>query len=94
VQPCVYLLASQRNGTLYVGVTSAILKRVWEQKNDFVAGFTKQHGVHTLVWYEVHETMASAISRERAIKAWKRAWKLALIEAMNPEWSDLYETLI
>ena len=72
-QPCVYILASERNGTLYVGVTSNLVKRVWEHKSDLVGGFTKRYGVHTLVWYEGHETMASAIARERAIKEWRRA---------------------
>jgi len=79
---------------LYVGVTSDLVKRVWEHKNDFVEGFTQRYRVHTLVWYEVHETMASAIAREKAVKAWKRAWKLALIEKTNSEWRDLYEELI
>ena len=92
-QPCVYILASERNGTLYVGVTSNLVKRVWEHKNDLVQGFTKRYGVHTLVWYEGHETMASAIAREKAIKEWRRAWKLDLIEEGNPEWKDLYEEL-
>jgi putative endonuclease len=88
------MLASKKNGTLYVGVTSDLVKRVWEHKNDFVEGFTKRYGVHDLVWYEVHETMASAIAREKAIKAWKRSWKLELIENANSEWTDLYERLI
>lgn len=92
-QPCVYLLASRRNGTLYVGVTSDLLKRVWEHKNHVVEGFTKRYGVERLVWYEPHETMESAIRREKAIKEWKRAWKLELIEKANPEWTDLYEGL-
>ena len=92
-QPCVYILASKRNGTLYVGVTSNLVKRVWEHKNDLVEGFTKRYGVHTLVWYEGHETMASAIARERAIKEWRRAWKLELIEERNPAWRDLSEEL-
>ncbi|MEW8525947.1 MAG: GIY-YIG nuclease family protein [Candidatus Thiodiazotropha endolucinida] len=93
-QPCVYLLASKRNGTLYTGVTSNLLKRVWEHKNNRVEGFTSQYSVHTLVWYELHETMASAIEREKAIKNWKRVWKLKTIEAMNPDWRDLYPELI
>jgi len=92
-QPCVYMLASRRNGTLYVGVTSHLIKRVWEHKNDLVAVFTRQYGVHSLVWYEQHESMMTAIQREKAIKAWKRQWKLALIEAGNPDWRDLYENL-
>jgi len=90
----VYILASQRNGTLYIGVTSNLIKRVWEHKNDLAEGFTKKYGVHTLVWYEVHEDMVSAIDREKALKEWKREWKLELIEAMNPEWRDLYEDLL
>jgi putative endonuclease len=92
-QPCVYLLASRRNGTLYVGVTSDLVRRVWEHKNDIVEGFTKRYRVHTLVWFELHETMESAIRREKAIKEWKRQWKLELIEKQNPEWRDLYEDL-
>jgi putative endonuclease len=90
--PCVYLMASKRNGTLYVGVTSDLMGRVWQHRENVVAGFTKRHGIHTLVWYEVHETMESAITREKSIKAWKRAWKLELIETSNPSWVDLYES--
>jgi putative endonuclease len=93
-QPCVYILASKRNGTLYTGVTSHVVKRVWEHKSDLVEGFTKRYGVHSLVWYEVHETMESAITREKQIKEWKRRWKLELIEKSNPEWRDLYEDII
>ena len=94
MQPCVYILASGRNGTLYIGVTSDLIKRVWEHKNDFVDGFTKRYGVHVLVWYEVHETMRSAIAREKALKNWKRSWKLGLIETANPDWLDLYSELV
>ncbi|MFA7269666.1 MAG: GIY-YIG nuclease family protein [Sterolibacterium sp.] len=93
-QPCVYILASRRNGTLYVGVTSNLVQRIWQHKNDLAAGFTKKYRVHTLVWFEQHETMESAIGREKAIKEWQRAWKLALIEAMNPQWRDLYNDII
>lgn len=93
-QPCVYILASKRNGTLYAGVTSNLVKRVWEHKNNQVDGFTKKYGVHTLVWYEAHETMMSAIAREKAIKEWKRKWKLELIESMNPDWKDLHQDLL
>ena len=82
--PCVYILASRRNGTLYVGVTADLGQRVWQHKSDLTEGFTKRYGVHTLVWYEVHESMESAIRREKAIKEWKRAWKLELIEKENP----------
>lgn len=87
--PCVYILASKRNGTLYVGVTSNLIQRVWQHRNDQVEGFTKRYKVHTLVWYETHETMGSAIAREKAIKEWQRAWKLELIETANPGWQDL-----
>ncbi|OGI44271.1 MAG: GIY-YIG nuclease [Candidatus Muproteobacteria bacterium RIFCSPHIGHO2_01_FULL_65_16] len=93
-QPCVYILASDRIGTLYVGVTSDLIKRVWGHKNNVVPGFTKRYGVHDLVWYELHDSMESAITREKAIKAWKRNWKLALIEKENPLWKDLYPELL
>ncbi|MDZ4142745.1 MAG: GIY-YIG nuclease family protein [Methylotenera sp.] len=94
MQPCVYILASKKNGTLYVGVTSDLIKRVWQHKNDVVEGFTKEHTVHDLVYYEIHATMDSVISREKNIKAWKRAWKLVLIEKENLEWRDLYHDLL
>src|SRR5690242_1879438 len=84
--PCVYIMASRRNGTLYVGVTSDLVKRIWEHKNNVVAGFTQRYGVHDLVWYEEHATMMSAIEREKALKFWKRKWKIELIEENNPEW--------
>jgi len=93
-QPCVYILASRRNGTLYVGVTSDLVKRVWEHKSDIVEGFTERYSVHILVWFEQHDTMESAISREKAIKEWKRRWKLELIERQNPEWRDLYPEIV
>ena len=93
-QPCVYLLASRRNGTLYVGVTSDLVKRIWEHRNHVVAGFTQKYGVDKLVWYEPHASMESAIQREKSIKEWKRVWKMNLIEKTNPEWVDLYETLL
>jgi putative endonuclease len=92
-QPCVYLLASKRNGTLYTGVTSNLAKRVWEHRQHVAAGFTSKYAVTHLVWFEVHATMASAIQREKAIKNWQRAWKIELIEAMNPLWRDLYKDL-
>ena len=92
-QPAVYILASKRNGTLYIGVTSDLAKRIWQHKNDVVDGFTKRYSVHYLVWYELHETMESAIGREKALKNWKRVWKLELIEKSNPGWQDLYETI-
>ncbi len=93
-QPAVYVLASKRNGTLYVGVTSDLIKRVWEHKNNVVKGFTERYSVHQLVWYELHETMESAIWKEKMLKNWKRVWKLELIEKRNPNWQDLYETIV
>ncbi len=93
-QPCVYMLVSRPYGTLYIGVTSNLVKRVWEHKSDFVEGFTKKYGVHTLVWYELHETMEAAIRREKVLKKWNRNWKIRLIESFNPEWKELYETII
>ena len=93
-QPCVYLLASKRNGTLYTGVTSNLIKRIWEHKNNLVEGFTSKYSVHTLVWYEIHDTMGSAIQREKAIKNWNRAWKMKMIEELNPRWRDLYTDLV
>jgi putative endonuclease len=93
-QPAIYILASQRNGTLYVGVTSNLVKRVWEHKNDQVDGFTRRYGVHMLVYYEILDTMDAAISREKQIKAGSRAKKLRLIESMNPEWNDLYASIV
>lgn len=93
-QPAVYMLASQRNGTLYIGVTSNLVKRVWEHKNDLVDGFTKKYQVHVLVYYELHVEMNVAIAREKQLKKWNRAWKLALIEKQNSQWCDLWETII
>ena len=93
-QPCVYILASGYNGTLYIGVTSDLVKRIWEHKHDVVAGFTKQYRVHDLVWFEQHQIMESAIVREKALKAWKRAWKIELVAGANPQWRDLYPELI
>ncbi|MEA3278937.1 MAG: GIY-YIG nuclease family protein [Pseudomonadota bacterium] len=90
-KPAVYILASRRNGTLYIGVTSNLVKRVWEHKNDLVDGFTKKYGVHRLVYYELFETMAEAIAREKQLKGWQRAWKLELIESGNPDWRDLWD---
>ena len=88
--PCVYILASKPHGVLYVGVTSNLPQRVWQHQNDLTPGFTQRYRVHTLVWYEVHETMESAITREKRIKDWRRAWKIELIERDNPDWRDLY----
>lgn len=93
-QPCVYILASKRNGTLYIGVTSDLVKRVWEHQNDLVEGFTKKYAVHRLVYYEMLENMESAIQREKQLKKWNRDWKIQLTEKDNPEWRDLYDSLI
>jgi len=90
----VYILTSQKNGTLYVGVTSELVKRVWQHKNNVVEGFTQKHQVHQLVYYEQREDSYSAIQREKRLKEWKRQWKLDLIEGMNPEWRDLYNDII
>ena len=89
----VYLLASRPFGTLYVGSTADLIRRVWEHKMKAVPGFTAKYGVDRLVWYELHESLASAAHRERQIKEWKRAWKVELIEKDNPQWVDLYPTL-
>jgi len=93
-QPCVYLLASRRNGTLYLGVTSFLVKRVHEHRNDVVEGFSKQHRVHQLVWYELHVEMAAAILREKQIKKWARVAKIRLIEKKNPVWQDLWSEIM
>ena len=90
-QPTVYILASKRNGTLYTGVTTNLAKRVWEHKKDIIEGFTKKYGVHLLVYYEFHDDIMSAITREKQIKKWNRAWKLELIERKNPDWRDLWQ---
>ncbi len=92
-QPTVYLMASQRNGTLYVGVTSDLIKRIWQHRNHVVDGFTDKYHVELLVWFEQHESMVSAIGREKAIKKWNRAWKLNLIEKTNPDWQDLWPVI-
>ncbi len=93
-QPCVYMMASKRNGTLYIGVTSNLVQRVWQHKQELAEGFTKRYHVHTLVWYELHTTMEAAIAREKALKGWRRAWKLDLIEKANPDWRDLGDELM
>ena len=90
-QPAVYILSNKKNGTLYIGVTSNLQKRVWEHKNNMVEGFTKRYGIHRLVYYELHGNMMSAIQR---MKKWNQAWKLELIEMKNPHWSDLWEGII
>jgi putative endonuclease len=90
----VYILASRRNGTLYVGVTSDLIKRVHEHRSDLVDGFTKNHGVHNLVYYETTDDIGSAIAREKRLKKWNRAWEVKLVEEANPHWRDLYLDLL
>jgi len=92
-QPAVYILASKRNGTLYIGVTSHLVKCVWEPKQKYIEGFAEKYNVIFLVYYELHENMTSAITREKQIKAWKRDWKKNLIEEQNPYWNDLWERI-
>ena len=94
MQPAVYILASQPRGTLYVGVTSNLVQRIWQHKNNLVEGFTRKYGVHTLVYYELHSSMLDAIGREKQLKAGSRAKKLALIDGLNSGWIDLYESIL
>jgi putative endonuclease len=90
----IYILASKKNGTLYIGVTNNLLKRVFEHKNNLVEGFTKKYNVHNLIYYEQYGDVYSAISREKRLKKWKRRWKIELIEKFNPNWKDLYCDLV
>ena len=90
----VYILASKRNGTLYTGVTSDLIQRVWQHKHHMVEGFTKKYRVKKLVYYEVHDNAESAMTREKRIKKWRRKWKLRLIEEKNPQWTDLYDEIV
>ena len=92
-QPAVYILASERNGTLYVGVTRRLIQRTWLHKKDVVDGFSNRYQTHSLVYYEVHSDMLAAIKREKQIKKWNRAWKLELIEKNNPDWKDLFDEI-
>jgi putative endonuclease len=85
----VYVMASRRNGTLYIGVTNDLLRRVWQHKNDVHEGFTKEYGVHRLVWYESTTDIHAALQREKQMKKWRRQWKINLIEKENPDWDDL-----
>ncbi|PKN37992.1 MAG: endonuclease [Deltaproteobacteria bacterium HGW-Deltaproteobacteria-2] len=93
-QPAVYILASKKNGTLYTGVTSDLVKRIWEHKNDLVEGFTRRYKVHNLVWYELHDDIDAAIEHEKNVKEWKRAWNVRLLEKDNPNWNDLYDSIL
>ena len=90
----VYILASKRNGTLYIGVTSNLVQRTWQHKEGQVEGFSKKYGVKNLVYFEVHETAESALTREKQLKKWERAWKIRLIERNNPEWRDLTDMIV
>ena len=92
--PCVYILANKKNGTLYIGVTGNLEKRLWEHKSNLVEGFTKRYEVHRLVYFECGGDMNAAIAREKQLKNWKREWKIALIEEKNPEWNDLSEEIL
>jgi len=94
MQYYVYVLASSKKGTLYIGVTSDLVKRIYEHKNDLVEGFTRQHQVHNLVYFEITESIENAIAREKKLKKWNREWKIRLIEKCNPEWRDLYAEFI
>ena len=87
----VYIMASQRNGTIYIGVNSDLPKRAWEHREGMIEGFTKKYGCKLLVWFEQHDDIEEAIRRERQMKEWKRAWKLRVIEEQNPDWNDLFE---
>ncbi len=90
----VYIMASKRNGTLYIGVTNNLIRRILERKQDLNNGFTKEHRVHRLVWYDVTNDIGSAIEAEKRMKGWKREWKIRLVEDNNPEWNDLYEEVV
>ena len=90
----IYIMASRRNGTLYIGITNDIVRRVYEHKNNFIDGFTSKYGIHNLVYYEQFDNIESAIQREKQLKKWNRKWKLELIERANPNWKDLYEDLL
>ena len=94
MQYFVYILASRRNGTLYIGVTNNLIRRVYEHKNELMPSFTEKYGIHTLVYYEVTENIESAIVREKRLKKWNRDWKIQLIEKKNPQWNDLYDEIV
>ena len=93
-QPAVYIMASSRRGTIYIGATSNLVGRAAQHRLELAEGFTQRHGIKTLVWYELHDEMSEAIARERALKEWQRAWKLRLIEEFNPTWRDLFLDLL
>ncbi|MDQ6953755.1 MAG: GIY-YIG nuclease family protein [Mariprofundaceae bacterium] len=91
--PCVYILASAKNGVLYIGVTSQLIQRIWQHKNSQMKGFTEKYHIHILVYYEQYQTMDLAMRREKKLKTWKRQWKINLIEKKNPDWQDLWESI-
>ena len=93
-EPAVYILANKKNGTLYTGATSNLLKRTYQHKNDLFQGFSSKYQTHMLVYYELHESMEAAITREKQIKKWNRDWKIELIASQNPEWNDLYSSIL
>ena len=90
----VYILANKRNGTLYIGVTSDLVKRIWQHKSNFVKGFTQKYNIHRLVYFEQYECIFEALAREKQLKSWQRSWKIRLIEQNNPQWRDLYPEII
>ena len=92
-QPAVYILTNKHWGTMYVGVTSNLVQRIWQHRHDLLAGFTREHGLHRLVWFEIHESMYAAITREKQLKKWNRAWKVNLIRSRNPQWWDLWDEI-
>ena len=92
--PAVYIMASKRNGTLYIGVTGDLVKRIWQHKNNLAEGFTNKYQIHSLVYFELHADMYGAIQREKQLKKWNREWKLRLIEEGNPDWRDLYDDIV
>ncbi len=93
-QPAVYILATGKRGTLYIGVTSNLVARTWQHREHVVEGFTKRYDVTQLVWFELHGTMDSAIAREKQLKKWNREWKLRLVSESNPEWKDLWDDIV
>jgi putative endonuclease len=93
-EPAVYMMASGRRGTLYVGVTADLVRRVWQHREGTLGGFTQCYGVKQLVWYEPHGSMEAAIVREKSLKKWRRAWKLELVEGSNPQWRDLWDEIV
>lgn len=92
-QPTVYIMSSRKNGTLYIGVTTNLVKRVWEHRNSVVVGFTQRYDIKHLVYFEVHTNISVAITREKQLKRWKREWKIRLIESFNPDWKDLWNDI-